>query len=62
LLTGSFGFGAPHFQRAVEALINRALDTTGLITRTVALEELASAFADSAAYVGVKTVAIFQGA
>ncbi len=60
LLTGSFGFGAPHFKRAVEALTRGELDTTGLITRLVALEELSGAFADSAAYLGVKTVAVFD--
>ena len=58
-LVGTFGFGTPDFASAAEALATRALDLDGYITRTVALENLEGAFADSAAYRGIKTVAVF---
>lgn len=58
-LVGTFGFGAPDFARAAELLSSGALDLNGYITRTVTLEELPQAFADSAAYRGIKTVAVF---
>jgi L-iditol 2-dehydrogenase len=59
-LVGSFGFAPHNFKRAVEALTSGAFDTTGLITRTVALDEMQDAFAASAAYQGIKTVAVFD--
>ncbi len=59
-LVGSFGFSPSDFKRAVDAIISGALDTTGFITRTAALDELQGAFADSAAYRGIKMVAIFD--
>jgi L-iditol 2-dehydrogenase len=59
-LLGSFGFAPGHFLRAVEALARGELDVRALITRTVTLAETASAFADSAAYRGVKTVVRFE--
>jgi hypothetical protein len=57
-LVGTFGFAPHHFKRAMDALAT--LDLAGLITRTVALSELENAFADSAAFRGIKTVAVFD--
>jgi L-iditol 2-dehydrogenase len=57
-LVGTFGFAPHHFKRAMDALAT--LDLAGLITRTVALDELENAFADSAAFRGIKTVAVFD--
>ena len=58
-LVGTFGFGTPDFAAAAEALSARAMDLDGYITRTVSLDGLEAAFVDSAAYRGIKTVAVF---
>ncbi len=59
-LVGTFGSAPSHFKRAVETLTDTSLDIAGFITRTVALPDLESAFADSAAYRGIKMVAVFE--
>lgn len=59
-IVGSFGSAPPHFKRAVETLTDPSLDMRGFITRSVPLPELESAFADSAAYRGIKMVAVFS--
>lgn len=58
-LFGTFGFAPSHFKRAVDGLASGALDVTGLITRTVRLDELEGAFVEIAAYRGIKTVVVF---
>ena len=59
-LLGTFGLAPHHFARAVDALVRGDLDVRALITRTVTLAETANAFADSAAYRGIKTVVQFE--
>ncbi|MBX7213316.1 MAG: alcohol dehydrogenase catalytic domain-containing protein [Thermoflexales bacterium] len=55
-LVGTFGFGGPDFARAARALSAGALDLRGFITKTVGLDGIEAAFAESAAYQGIKTV------
>lgn len=59
-LVGTSGFAPSQFKRAVETLAAGAVDATGLITNTVPLDGLKAAFADSARYVGIKTVAVMN--
>ena len=56
---GTFGFAHTHFKRAVGSLSDGSLDVTGLITRTVTMDEAESAFNDGAEYRGIKSVMIF---
>lgn len=59
-LLGTFGFAPHHFVRAVNALASDELGVGALITHKVTLAETPRAFADSAAYRGVKTVVVFD--
>ncbi|MBI4630618.1 MAG: alcohol dehydrogenase catalytic domain-containing protein [Chloroflexi bacterium] len=56
---GTFGFAHTHFKRAVGSLSDGSLDVTGLITRTVTMDEAESAFNDGAEYRGIKSVMVF---
>jgi L-iditol 2-dehydrogenase len=59
-LIGSFGFAPSHFQKAIQWLAERKINTEGIITATVSLSEAKAAFQDVSAYHGIKTIVTFS--
>ena len=58
-VVGTFAFAPVHFKRALDDLAAGVLQVKGLISRTVGLHEIESAFIDNTNYQGFKSVVVF---